>query len=131
VRDGLKYRESGRDKVKAAILNNIGYEFFEFKYNSLEKRLEDGLIGIEEYDKGMLEYNLKTIDKVVEYVLDVLMSLNTDPIKIGNELIDREVVRGKLIRVGIQEMKRVIYELNTNPMIKNPKKYAISMLYNA
>jgi hypothetical protein len=124
-------RRAHRERLKQTLMDNIGYEFFEFKYNSLEKRLENGEIGIEEYDDGLMRYNLKIVDRVVEYMLDVLLSLNTDPIKIGNELIDREVVRGKLIRVGIQEMKRVIYELNTNPTIKNPKNYAISMLYNA
>ena len=120
-----------RKRLKKTIMDNVGYEFFEFKYSNLENKLEDGKIDVEEYDKEMLTYDLRTINRVVEHMLDVLLSLNTDPIKIGNELIDREVVRGKLIRVGIQEMKRVIYELNTNPTIKNPKNYAISMLYNS
>lgn len=124
-------RGAHRERLRKTLMDNIGYEFFEFKHISLEKRFESGEIGIEEYDDGILRYDLKVVDKVIEYMLDVLLSINTDPIKIGNELIDREVVRGKLIRVGIQEMKRVIYELNTNPTIKNPKNYAISMLYNA
>jgi hypothetical protein len=124
-------RREYRARIRKTLMNNIGYEFFEFKYSSLEKRFENGEIAIEEYDDGIMRYDLKIVDRVLGYMLDVLLSLNTDPIKIGNELIDREVVRGKLIRVGIQEMKRVIYELNTNPTIKNPKNYAISMLYNA
>lgn len=124
-------REVHRRELRQLILTNIGYEFFEFKHNALEQKLEDGSIGVEEYDEEILVYDLRLIDRVVDYMLDVLTSLNTDPIKVGNELISREVVRAKLMRVGIQEMKRVIYELNTNPAIKNPKRYAISMLYNA
>jgi hypothetical protein len=124
-------RKIQRDRIRKRLMDNVGYEFFEFKHNSLEKRFENGEMGIEEYDEEILRYDLRAVDKVLEYMLDILLSLNKNPIKIGNELIDREVVRGKLIRVGIQEMKRVVYELNTNPMIKNPKNYAISMLYNA
>jgi hypothetical protein len=63
-------------------------------------------------------------------MLDVLTSINDDPVRIGNDLIDRATVRDKLMAVGIVEMKKVIFALNTTN-IKNPKGYAISMLYNS
>ena len=129
--DRLEHNEECRENWKKILLDNIGYEFFEFKHTTLELKMERGEIGIEEYDSEMLTYDLKAINRVVEYMLDIILSLNTDPIKIGDELINREVVRSKLKKVGIQEMKQTVYELNTNPEIRNPKKYAISMLYNA
>jgi hypothetical protein len=120
-----------REELRSMIRKNIGYDLFVFKQRAIESKLDQGLIDIHQYDQAMSEHNTKTLDRVIEYVLDVLTSINTEPIKIGNELIDRGVVKSKLLSCGIQAVKRVVLELNTNPAIRNPKKYSISMLYNA
>ena len=120
-----------RDKMRLMIKENIGYDFFVFKCNELETKQESGDISIDEFDRAISQYDTETLDRIIEYMLDILTSINDDPIKIGNELISREVVKAKIMRTSIRDVKCAILELNTNPSIKNPKKYAISMLYNA
>ena len=120
-------RESLRCKIEA----NISYNFFKRKAQSIEDKFTDGLIDIDEYEQETNAYNLKTLDQVINYMLDILLSLNNEPIQIGDDLINRTTVQERLMQVGMLDMKKVICELNTNPNIKNPKKYAISMLYNS
>lgn len=123
--DGL-----ARNTLRNTIKSNVGYEFFKFKHDGLQNRFDDGQITLEEFEYSTSTYDLKMLDQVIEYMLDIILSINNDPIKIGDELINREVVREKLMTVGLNEMKKTITSLNTTA-IKNPKKYAISMLYNS
>jgi hypothetical protein len=127
--DGQKSSDQ-RSALRKHIRANIGHDFIVFKQQTVEDKFNRGEINVYEYDSEMLTYNIKTLDQVVEYMLDILTSINNDPIKIGDEVIDREVVKNKLLKIGLAEMKRVIFALNTTD-IKNPKKYAISMLYNS
>ena len=120
-----------RENLLYRIKTNIAYDFFEHKRQVLDDRFENGVINTFEYDSETKYYNLKTLDQVINYMLDVLTSLNNEPIQIGDNLIDRQSVQQKLMKVNMMDMKRVIFELNTNPLIKNPKKYSISMLYNS
>ena len=120
-----------REAFRAVIKENVGYELFENKIQSLDEQLERGVIDIYDYEMSSLTYNLKTVNQVIDYMLDVLTSLNNDPIKICDELISRNMVKAKLNKINFLKMKGVVYELNRNQTIKNPKKYAISMLYNA
>ena len=117
--------------IKERIKTNVSYDFFQHKSQIVEDKFEQGLINIQEYENETNSYNLKTLDQVIQYMLDVVASLNQEPIQIGDNLIDRKSIQDKLMQVNMLDMKRVIFELNTNPMIKNPKKYAISMLYNS
>lgn len=120
-----------RDKLKDLIKANISYDFFQHKYRIAEQKFEQGLIDIHDYENETNTYNLRTLDQVINYMLDTMSTLSVEPIQIGNDLIDRHVVQDKLMHVGMLEMKNVLFELNTNPLIKNPKKYALSMLYNS
>lgn len=120
-----------REALEEIIKSNVGYSLFERKIQSLEEQLDSGAIDLFDYDNAAMTYNLKTVNQVVDYMLDILTSLNNDPIKIGDELISRNMVKAKLHKVDFVKMKRVVFELNTNMTIKNPKKYAISMLYNS
>ena len=132
--DGLVDGFDDLEKINAlreVIKDNVGYALFESKCNALDEQLEADEIDIFDYDTQTLTYNMRTLDQVIDYMLDVLTSLNTEPIKIGDELISRNIVKAKLNKVNFMKIKSVVYELNRNKNIKNPKKYAISMLYNA
>jgi hypothetical protein len=118
-------------KLKQIVRENVGYDFFQFKCQQIDDRLAQGKITLDEYDVLACTYDSKKLDQVIDYMLDILASMNNDPIKIGEELIDRELVKSKLLKIQTQNIQRVIHELNTNFTIKNPKKYAISMLYNS
>ncbi|MEE0929943.1 MAG: helix-turn-helix domain-containing protein [Acutalibacteraceae bacterium] len=128
--DGLNdnvHREALREIIK----ENIGYDLFERKCETLNKQLESGELDLFDYENSSMTYDLQTVNQILDYMLDILLSLNTDPIKIGDELLSRNVVKARLRKVDFMKMKKVVFELNTNSSIKNPKKYAISMLYNA
>ena len=120
-----------REVLKSIIRENVGYDFFKRKCQTLDEQLGNGEIDLFDYEMNTASYDLATLDQIIDYMLDILTSLNDDPIKIGDELISREMVKSKLHKVNLIKIKNVIYELNTNKTIKNPKKYAISMLYNA
>ena len=112
------------------VRDNISYDFLKSRYDLCVEKLEKEEISLEEYEMKMVEFDIKRIDQVVGYMVDILISQNNDPIKIGDELLSRAVVQSKLRRIGMMDIRRVVRELNINPSIKNPKKYAISMLYN-
>jgi hypothetical protein len=94
-------------------------------------RFENGEIQFDEYNFKCDIYDVHRVDQVIGYMLDIMTSISTDPIKIGDDLINRNMIKSKFGKIGFQEMQRVVRELNTNPNIRNPKKYAISMLYNS
>ena len=116
--------------VEKIIKQNIGYDYFVYMSNRLNKQLAENQIEIEEYEFETYTYNLTQLDKIIRYMIDVVMSINTDPIKIGHELINREMVKSKMMKVDMMAMKKAVFELSTNQNIKNPKNYVISLLYN-
>ena len=75
-------------------------------------------------------YDLQTLDRVVDAIVDVMTSTSTESIKIGAEYIDREMVKARLLKTDAFKVREVVKRLNTT-IIQNPKSYAISMLYNA
>lgn len=119
-----------REALEEIIKENVGYELFKRRMQSLDEQLDNDEIDLTSYDRAFMNYNLPAVNRIIGYMLDVLVSLNDDPIKIGDELIGRNMVKAKLHKVDFVKMKKVVYELSSNPNIKNPKKYAISMLYN-
>lgn len=131
--DGQVDRQSSayKEALEEIIKENVGYDVFKRRIQSLDSQLDNDEIDLSTYDRTYMSYNTAVLDKVIGYMLDVLLSLNDDPIKIGDELIGRNMVKAKLHKVDFMKMKRVVFELSSNPNIKNPKKYAISMLYNA
>ena len=129
--DGLMDGPNQRRAYEELVKENVGYDLFARKAQSLNEKLDNGEIDIFDYDREFMVYNMRTVDNVIEYMLDIFTSLSNDPIAIGGELINREIIKAKLHRVDFIKLKKVVFELNTNPEIKNPKKYAISMLYNA
>ena len=116
--------------LKDIIQQKIGYEYFQFKSKKLEEQLSDDEITNDEYTEMIVEYDLRTVDQIVGYILDILISKSSKPIKIGDEVIERAIVRSKFMELSMYQVKQVVRALNTMS-IKNPKKYAISMLYNA
>lgn len=119
-----------REEYRKLIFDNINMDLFVLKTTNAEKSFEDGLIDCEKYESIVVEYNFRSVKRIVEYMLDVITSLNSEPIKIGNELISREVVKQKLLTVDFLIMKQAVFALGTT-LIKNPKSYIISMLYNS
>ena len=105
-------------------------DFFVFRNQSLDRQLEKQTISLDYYEQETLVYNLRLLDQVVGYIVDILVSQSQEPIKIGNELISREVVKSKLMKTDMLKVKEVLRQLATTD-VKNPKGYAISMLYNA
>lgn len=128
--DGVTDTER-REALREVIKDNVGYGLFEHKCKTLDQQFENEEIDMFDYETQTLTYNMKTLNQVIDYMLDVLVSLNNDPIKIGDELISRNMVKAKLNKINFLKIKSVVHELNRNQSIKNPKKYAISMLYNA
>ena len=126
-RHSTAYREALEEIIK----ENVAYDMFKRRMQSLDSQLDNDEIDLSTYEKSSLSYNTAVLDRVIGYMLDVLLSLNDDPVKIGDEVISRNMVKAKLNKVDFMKMKRVVFELSSNPTIKNPKKYAISMLYNA
>lgn len=124
--DGLIDRENTKNILK----ENIHYSLFAFKSNFLQEKLDSETISLSDYNNEILYYDIKLLDKVIEYMLDLICSTNSEPVKIGDDLIDRRVVADKLLNTTMLEMKNTLFSLNTQN-IKNPKKYAISMLYNS
>lgn len=117
--------------TKETICENIGYELLVYKRQKLDAQFDRGEINLQEYEQETLTYDTKKLEQVIGYMLDIITSINDDPIKIGNDLIARKLVKSKLMKVDIASIKRVLFALNTNPTIKNQKMYAISMLYNS
>ena len=112
------------------IREQIGYDYFEFKNKSLSDQLDEDEISLEYYESEIMYYNMRTLDQVIGYIVDVLMSKSHEPIRIGQNMVSREIVKSKLWRVDSFKIKEVMKQLATAE-IKNPKGYTISMLYNA
>lgn len=119
------------DLVKQTIKQNIRYDVFEQECRRIETSFVKGQMTILQFDKAMEPYDLQILNKVIDYMVDIIISLNRDPIKIGQEVIDREVVKSKLMKVGMLDVKRVVAYLSSHTELANPKYYAISMLYNS
>jgi len=117
--------------VIAVIEKNVNLDFFEYQSERADQLFDDAKIELFEYEEMKREFNAEEVKKIIRYVADVIVSESTEPMKIGGELISRDIVKSKLMKVDMLEMKRVLNAINKNPNIKNPKSYAISMLYNA
>lgn len=118
------------DTYKKIIKENIGYDFFEQQMDRLDKKLDNDEISIDEYELYSREYNLKTVNSLIEYMLDILISSDKEPVNISGNKIPKSVVQSKLLKVDFVAFKNVVKKLNNSSDIKNPKAYAISMLYN-
>ena len=118
------------EAYKKIIKDNISYDMFEFQMNKLDQKLNDDQITIDEYEYSSREYNLKTVNSLIGYMLDILISSDKGSVNISGNEIPKSVVRSKLLKVDYMTFKSVVKELNNNHNIKNPKAYAVSMLYN-
>ena len=118
------------DAYKKIIKENVSYDMFEFQMNKLDQKLNDDQITIDEYEYSSREYNLKTVNSLIGYMLDILISSDKGSVNISGNEIPKSVVQSKLLKVDYMTFKNAVKELNNNHNIKNPKAYAISMLYN-
>lgn len=118
------------DKVREEVKLMINYSYFEYCCHRNDEKFEKDEMTFDEYNEELLTYNIKTVDQVVEYITDVLASTSNQPIKIGHQTVSRKVVQDKLRRCNMLNIKDVVRQLRTTE-IKNPKNYAISMLYNS
>lgn len=108
----------------------IGYDYFVYQNENLSNKLDRDEISLEYYEQEIVIYNIRTLDKVIGYIVDVLTSKSHEPIRIGHNLVSVEIVKSKLWKVDMMKIKEVMRQLATAE-IKNPKGYTISMLYNA
>jgi len=118
----------GYDQV---IRDNINMDLFIYKQQKLEKLLDTDEIAIDEYNARYAEINPTTVNQVLQYMVDVVASPSNNPVVINERLIPREIIRSKLLKIDHNAMCNCIKQLNRNKKIKNPKNYAISMLYNS
>lgn len=132
--DGLMDRQiSDPEKYetyKRIIKDNIGYDMFERQMSRLDQKLDNDEISIDEYELCSREYNLKTVNSLIGYMLDILISSDNGSINISGNEIPKSVVRSKLLKIDFVAFKNVVKKLSNSSNIKNPKAYAISMLYN-
>lgn len=118
------------EAYKKIIKENIAYDMFVYQMDKLDKKLDNDEISIDEYEFNSREWNLKVVNSLIGYMLDILISSDKGYVNISGNEIPKSVVRTKLLKVDFVTFKNVVKELSSNRNIKNPKAYAISMLYN-
>ena len=118
------------EEIKQQVKEQISYDYFVYTFQSLNERLEDDTIDFDDFEEQIKSCKIRTLDQVVGYMVDVLASQSREPIRIGYEFMDREIVKAKLRQDDRFKVREVIKQLNSAD-IKNPKGYAISMLYNS
>lgn len=130
--DGLSERNNDLEEYEAyqeMIKYNISYDFFATKAQKLENQFEIGEISLNIYERMSIENNMKLLDKIIDYMTDVMVSKSTEPIKVGQDLVSREIVKSKIMKMNMVKMRKLIIRMAEED-IKNPKSYAISMIYN-
>lgn len=130
--EGLKmdWTMESYQELRKKMKEQTGLALFGQKRAAIERQLEEDAMTLEEYEQAAAEYDPARAEKVLSYLLDVLCGAGTADILINGNPIPREIVRERLKKTDHLLLKAVVKELNTNPSIKNPKSYAISMLYN-
>lgn len=123
--DGLAVRASYLDLIK----ENIGYKYILHNNQRLEDKLAARKIELGEYEQKYTD--ISVLDQVLGYMLDYICSSSTSSVAINDEKIPREVLKAKLLKTDSQAILSVVSVLKHDETIRNPKKYAISMLYNA
>lgn len=116
------------DVVKQA----VNYTYFKKKNKDADRRLSDenNPISLEDYDKICKEHNLTKLNSIVRYIVDFVLNTDTRPVKIAHDLVPREIVKARILDTNIEKIKNVIIKLSEDG-IKNPKAYAIAILYNS
>lgn len=128
--DGTHIKKNTYEQARQEVLKIVNYEYFTTYSDYLEQQFEEDKITFEYYNEQLETYNIPTLNRIVNYMTDILASTSTDPIKIGNQMIDPQIVKAKLRQCNFIQVKEVIKQLRTTE-IRNPKSYAISMLYNS
>lgn len=114
------------------IRENVNTDLFSHELDRLDRQMDTDEITVDEYDNRFAEINPKTLDQVIGYMVDIIASGSETPIRINDRKIPCEVVRSKLLKVDHTAMRNCIKQLNNHLYkIRNPKNYAISMLYNS
>jgi len=114
------------------IQENVNADLFAHELDRLDRQMDTDEITVDEYDNRFAEINPHTLDQVIGYMVDIIASRSDTPIRINDRIIPCEVVRSKLLKVDHTAMRNCIKQLNNNNYkIRNPKNYAISMLYNS
>ena len=114
------------------IRENVNADLFAHELDRLDRQIDTDEITVNDYDARYAEINPKTLDQVIGYMVDIVASGSETPIRINDRKIPCEVVRSKLLKVDHTAMRNCIKQLNNNLYkIRNPKNYAISMLYNS
>lgn len=132
--DGLMDSKDSRaeqyERCVEAIRENVSYGFIKETAERAEELFENDQMTLEEYDRTMAEYDVYVTDRVIKYIADLIINISGEDIMICGEPIPRRIVASKLLKAGQDEIRKVVWELKSNPAIKNEKQYTISMLYN-
>lgn len=123
--DGLESRNFYRDLIH----KNIGYDFLVDRNQWLEEKLAAREIGLNDYERQYTDISI--LNQVIGYMLDYICSPAVSSVTINDDKIPREVLKAKLLKTDSQAILSAVSVLKHNETIRNPKKYAISMLYNA
>ena len=118
------------EQVREEVKTIVNYDYFVSRNEFLSEQFENDQISFDYYNEELLSYSMRYLDRIVDYMTEVLASTNDKPIKIGYQYIDPKVVQAKLRRCDFIIVKNVIKQLSTTE-VKNPKNYAISMLFNS
>ncbi len=102
---------------------------FEIDYNAVSEDFQEQI----NYEYIVIDepQNKDILDEIVLIAVDCIMTRN-EYVKIGSEEKPRSLVKGVLAKLGMEEIKHVIYQFkNQNHAIKNIKGYILSCMYNA
>lgn len=129
--DGQREKPNGLESYNhwvEVIKQQINYNFFVSKEEKLLDQLSHDLTR-EEYDKESQYFNTAILDEIIGYMADILNSNSRQPIKVGSDYVDREVLKQRILQTTIPKIKSIIYAISTTD-IRNKKNYVLSMIYN-
>nr|WP_275982148.1 DUF6017 domain-containing protein [Ohessyouella blattaphilus] len=84
-----------------------------------------------EYDLLVCDYDKRSVDELMEIMVEVL-ACNKEMLKISGEEIPTRLVKARYRKIGFSHMQYVFESLKKNTTkVRNIKQYLMSVLYNA
>ncbi len=108
---------------------NTGYSYMLIKNRRLDEKLDAGEISLADYEAEHID--MTWIDYILEIMSDMILSRSQKPVMINQEAVPRELVQSRFLKIGMKPVIEIAAKLKYDKSVRNPKRYAISMLYNA
>lgn len=118
--------------VTEVVKQAVNYSYFKKQIDDAQERLysDTDSISTDDYNLVCEENDLTKLNRLVGYIVDFVLNANTRPVRIARDLIPREVVKARILNANVEQIKNTIAKLSEED-IKNPKAYAIAVLYNS